>query len=141
MASFSDAAFSQDGFSVNAFDFGTPGVTETPFRPGVGFTSGPSTHWDDILRRRRELGIREEVHEIIEKVAERQVKALSTDDQQNFEELERELELKGLEWDAKYLEALNLRRELLIEQEIALLLKKRKQDNDAMLLIMIAGSI
>lgn len=75
---------------------------------------------------------------IIEEVALRQVD--THDEHRRFEELLRELEAQEIEWDARYLTALNEIREVLIREEIKTLLKK-KDDEEALLIIMLAAHI
>lgn len=78
---------------------------------------------------------------LIQELAYRQSQDLTRDDEQRFEELERELEIQGIEWQARYLEALNVQRERLIEQEIGALLRAKLQEDEAMLLIVVAATI
>jgi hypothetical protein len=73
----------------------------------------------------------DEVRAVIEQVAEAQVQRLEGDEHKRFEELERELETRGIEWEARYLTALNEQRELLIEEEIGRLLRKKIKDEEA----------
>lgn len=60
-----------------------------------------------------------EADAVVEAVAQRQVVQPSTDAQQHFEELERELAARGLEWKVKYLESMNEQREALIRRRNA----------------------
>ena len=80
----------------------------------------------------------EEIEQIIQAVAAEQVARLERDEHKRFEELERELQLRGVTWEARYLEALNLRRELLIDQEIERLLKQKLDDDNRLILILMA---
>jgi hypothetical protein len=118
-----------------------------PFVPPVvvveeGPTVKPSGGWParefrDVVDRRR---ISPKVVRIIEEVAESQVQRLETDEQKRFEELARELELEAVEFETQYLQALALKREVLIDLEIERLLKKKLND-EAVLLILLAASI
>ena len=76
---------------------------------------------------------------VIEKVALRQVAVLEPDDYKKQEELLRELELEGLQWESKYFEFLGQYREHLIEREIKKLLDLRAEEE--MMLILLAASI
>ena len=91
-----------------------------------------------IRRKPEEI---ESALEVIQEVALRQSKSLLTDEQKIYDELSRELELKGLKLEAKYLETLNSTREMLITLEIKKLLKKKIQEEDEALLMLIAMNI
>ena len=84
--------------------------------------------------------LKRRVRRVIEEVALQQVQDLHLDEQQRFEQLTRELELKNIEFEASYLEALNDYRGMLINLEIRKLLNQ-KDENEAMLLILIAAHI
>lgn len=79
--------------------------------------------------------------EIVEEVARRQVETLGLDEHQRFEELERELEAREIEWDVKYLDLLNLERSKYLDLEIKKLLKLKYDEEEAMLLILIAANL
>lgn len=80
----------------------------------------------EIRDERRRLGIiTREAQAVIDAVAERQAGSLKQDEQQRFEELERELKLSGIEWETRYLEAMNAMRERLISDEIGRRLRAR----------------
>ena len=91
----------------------------------------------DFLWSRKEI----EVEEVVDQIAKRQVEDLHLDEQQRFEELARELELKGLEYETRYLEMLNSRREALINVEIGKLIRKRIDEQDLMILLLMAASV
>ena len=84
--------------------------------------------------------IPEQIQEVISYVAERQVQRLEHDELKRLEELERELQLRGIEWESRYLTALNEEREFLINQEIGSLLRQ-KLENDQAALVLILSSI
>ena len=84
--------------------------------------------------------IPEQIQEVILDVAERQVQRLEHDELKRLEELERELQLRGIEWESRYLTALNEEREFLINQEIGALLRQ-KLENDQTALVLILSSI
>lgn len=90
---------------------------------------------------RETLRLPSQAQRVIEAVALRQVQKLERDELKRLEELTRELDLKGIEWETRYLEALNVRREALIDAEIAKLLKLKLEDEDTLLLMMLAASI
>ncbi len=91
----------------------------------------------DILRDRERYGIPPAASAVISSVAHRQADSLQTDAQKRFEELSRELELRGIEWRAEYLEELNTRLERLITAEIAARLKLMQQARDEEALLML----
>ena len=94
------------------------------------------------LERKKKHGIPQEVDEIIKQVAASQVARLELDKQKQFEELERELELRALKWERKYLRALAEERDFLMNEEIGRLLyeKFRQQEEEAILAILLAIS-
>ena len=94
----------------------------------------------DISHERERYGIQDELAlEIISDVAARQAERLEQDAQKRFEELTRELELRRVEFDAKYLTAMNEMRAAFIDAEIARLLHKRLRDEaDVLLLLLMA---
>ena len=152
MASFSDIAFDTSAFSVGAFDFGSS-PPATPTGPiGGGYVHEYKPTKRDISKARKRLGLEDEISRreaeaaarIIADVAARQARSLELDEQKRFEELLRNLELEGLQFDARYLEALNRQREILINAEIAARFRALaiREEEELMLLVMIAaGSI
>lgn len=90
-----------------------------------------------ITRRKKRK--EDEIQEVIQQVALRQVETLELDEQKRFEELERELQLRNVEWESRYLELLNQKREMLIIEELKTLLKKdlkRKEEDDSIVMIL-----
>lgn len=90
-----------------------------PVRPSGGIPAafharGPTA--EDKRRSRVKFGLEKEAEKVIEQVAKSQVSRRETDQQKRFEELERELMLQGIEFDSRYLAALNHERERLIAQ-------------------------
>lgn len=68
-----------------------------------------------------DYALSDEVALAIRRVARRQadeLSALKRDEQQRFEELHRELQMRGIECEARYLAALDEIREYLIDEEI-----------------------
>ena len=61
------------------------------------------------------------------------------DAQKQFEELSRELQLQGIEFDRRYLEALNSYREILLAAEIGRRLRM-KIDNEAMMTLLVLAA-
>lgn len=97
---------------------------------------------EEIRRQREELGIIPKASIVIDAVAARQAQDLRLDEQQRFEELERELQLEGIQSNIRHLEALNQQRERLIDAEIEKLLNlKFQQDFNARLLILLAACL
>lgn len=115
-------------------------VVEAPPVGGGGFHPylGRIRTRHQLLEKQR---IRLEALEVIEEVARRQALRLELDEQKRFEELERELELRSVEWEARYLDLLNEEREVLIVEEIGTLLRRKINEEEEMLLILIAASL
>ena len=152
------AAFQSNAFQNNAFE--TPeeaaivvqGVIGylVPLKPYRGPGYRKRGHKEEIELRRQWWEERQQreyrfnnpqVIQIIERIAQRQIEDLTVDEEKRFEELERELEVKGIEWEGRYLEALNARREHLIEAEISDLLRAKMDEQEAMFLIVLAAHI
>lgn len=94
--------------------------------------------WEERLQREYRFN-NPQVIPVIGRVAAHQADDLGLDRQARFEQLERALELQGVEWDARYWEALNLRREQLIDQEIGRLLKRKLEEEEGILLMLLAA--
>lgn len=94
---------------------------------------------DDAVRKERErLGIVPKAEEVIERIAQRQAEALSTDSQKQLEELERELEIQGIEWQSRYLELLGAKRQRLIDEEIGQRLRDLQlQEEETMIALLL----
>lgn len=105
--------------------YGDVVVTEQPIRNFDYDDYG----WARVHRKK-------EVEEVIQQVALRQSESLLTDEQKIYDELTRELELKGLEFEAIHLKALNYQRELFINAEIGRLLRLKLEDEEAILILM-----
>ena len=155
-----DPAFSAESFdklnafSPDAFSFGD----EPPTPPDGGASTGqlvgggaPSHGTLKGRRRdgrsRREIeedrarfGLPAKVAEVVATVAARQAETLVQDQQKQFDELLGEITLQGLEFEARYLEALNIERQRLIDQEIGLLIKRKLDDEVIMLLLAAAAA-
>lgn len=95
---------------------------------------------DDVSKDRERFGILSKAQAVIEEVAARQAKSLEQDARKRFEELSRELALKKIEWDARYLEALNNQRERLIDAEIAKRLQFLLTERNKMILLIAAAA-
>lgn len=74
-------------------------------------------------RKELENNSSEEESEIIIELAERQVTDLHISEKERKEQLKRELKLKNIELELKHLDALNEQRQLMIDAEIANLMK------------------
>jgi hypothetical protein len=72
---------------------------------------------EDIRRDRERFGVIPKAAHVIAQVAAAQADALSLDEQQRLEHLEREIEAQGLVYENRYLELLNVMRERLIAEE------------------------
>lgn len=83
-------------------------------------------HRPEDERELRKLRLTPAVAEVIAQVAERQAQALDLDEQQRLEELTRELELKRLKFQGRYLEVLNIQRQQLIDEEIGRLMGEKQ---------------
>lgn len=151
MAAFSNMSFDTSAFSVNAYDFGDgppPPPADVAQAALVG--GGIPAHGTLHLRRRdgrskKEIELDRErfgiAATVIAEVAEHQAQRLEQDEQKRFDELLRELQLREIEWDARYLEALNAQRQRLIDEEIAKLLKLKTTDEEMMILMMLAACV
>lgn len=114
------------------------------FNPSQGLYPRPPGR-EEVSRARERLGLKDSISEekaakVIADVAARQAESLERDEQKRFEELARQLEIEGLEFDARYLELLNQEREHLIDSEIARRLRAiRDQEEILLMLLMIAA--
>lgn len=112
----------------------TPPVVVTPgIKPsgGIPWYARPK-------KKRRKYTDEDVVKAVIEAVAQRQALALELDEQKRLEELVRELELKAIEWDSRYLELMNSERQRLIDEEIRKLLRKKLDDDEAISLLLMS---
>jgi len=92
---------------------------------------------EDIRKARQRFGvIPPDAEAAIAEVAIRQAARIETDAQKRYDELIGELRLREIEFEARYLEALNTERERLINEEIASRLHKLLQDNNNAVLLM-----
>jgi hypothetical protein len=85
-------------------------------------------HRPEDERELRKLRLTPAVAEVIAEVAERQAAQLDLDEQQRLEELTRELELKKLKFQGRYLELLNTQRQQLIDDEIGRLMRQKQAE-------------
>lgn len=151
MAAFSDTAFNTSAFSIGAFDFGStpPPVVDVVvpppaggggYNPSQGLYERPPSR-KEISKARERLGLQDKLAlAAIAEIAARQAERLELDEQKRFEELSRELQLRGIEWEARYLEALNLERGRLIDAEIGRLLKRKLTDETMILMLLAAAA-
>ena len=96
----------------------------------------------DITEERERFGIPDEAKEAIAAVAAQQAARLEQDRQKQYDELAGELKLRNLEFSAGYFEALAVERERLINAEIALRLRQKLMDDEAlMLLVLMAAAV
>lgn len=111
-------------------------------RPSGGYPASDGAQFrtkDDIRRAREAFGVIP--RRIIEDVAQRQAERIETDQQKILDELHLELQISGLEWDARYLAALNELRERLIEEEIGRRLKLKLTNERTTALLLIAAAV
>lgn len=116
-----------------------PPIIGGGYNPSQGLYPRPPDKLQ-ISRARKRLGLEDEVARAIAEVAARQAKSLELDAQKRFEELNRELQLRGIEWQVRYLEALNAQREGLIDAEIALRLKEKLRTDEEMIVLMLLAA-
>lgn len=132
-------------WDVGASPLPTPDTDMAPFVGGgiparSRLTLRDGRTKEDIRRDRERFGIiPPAVVEVISAVAARQAETLDLDEQKRFEELTREITLLGLEYDARYLEAVNIERQRLIDAEIGILLRRKQDEEDLMILLVMAG--
>ncbi len=107
--------------------------------PSGGWIKTPIRDEADIRRQREDHPLWPKAQEVIAAVAQRQAEDLHLDEQQRLEELSRELQLAGIEWEARYLSALNDRREQLLNQELAYRVQLQQANQDTLLLLMAAA--
>ena len=94
----------------------------------------------DVQAEREALGILPRAEAVIEAVAQRQAAAAERDEQKQFDELKRQLDLARIEWDARYLELLNARREELISREVALYMQRMALEEENAILLLLAAT-
>lgn len=153
MAAFSDTAFNTSAFSVNAFDIGgaIPSTPPPPaaagplvgggYNPSQGLYPRPPDK-QQVSKARKRVGLEDEVARAIAQIAAGQAARLELDAQKRFEELNRELQLRDIQWDAQYLDTLNQARERLIDAEIATRLKaKLRADDEIIVFMLLAASV
>lgn len=95
---------------------------------------------EELAKEREKFGIPDEARIAIEAAARRQAEAAQhaqqvQDEQKNFEELHRELQLRRIEWDVRYLEAMNVLREQLIEENRLKAMKAKRDEQDVMTIL------
>ena len=120
----------------HSWDIGEPVVlADEGVKPSGGI---PARDWRPF-EERDPYRFSQHVRKVIEEVAVQQVQ-LNLDEPQILDHLLQELKAEKIEFETRYLEALNDYREILIREEIKGLLKN-KDDNEAMLLILIAANL
>lgn len=93
---------------------------------------------EDIRQARVRFGVIPD--RIIEDVALRQAGDLRLDSQQRIEELRGELKLQGIGLESRHIEALNSRRQVLIDAEIGLRIRTMVESDDIAILMLIAAA-
>lgn len=118
------------------------------FFADLSFTKGGAT-WgayprgrneEDVRKSRRKFGIPQEAAEVVERVAKRQAEDLSLDAHQRLEELERELEIAGVEWQSAYLAYLNEQRQQFMDAEIKERLRLELEARDIQAIMLLASA-
>ena len=122
-------------------------ASEAPPRTGGGYLRHDPSNFrksrEQVRRERIALGIPESALDVIEGVAKRQaagVESAAADEQKRLEELERELQLAGIAWQSRYLEALNDLREQYITEEISRLMAQKLENEETMVLMAMAAT-
>lgn len=118
--------FAYQGAGLFAYQGDAGDVAVAPAIRNFSLREWRQWHRPEDEKRLHELKLTPAVAEVIAEVAERQARQLDLDEQQRLEELTRELELKGLRWQGRYLELLNAEREQLIDAEIGRLIQERQ---------------
>lgn len=122
--------------------FGSVDTSQQGVVPSGGIPQDQARTQRDISRARRRLGLKDKTaiaEDIIADVAARQAKRLELDAHKRFEELQRELEVEQILLDASHIEALNTRREALIDAELKTYFKRLQEEEE--LLMLIAASV
>ena len=118
---------------IAGYEQPTPPTPEPGRRQG----RGSSSFWIRHPYKR----IRRKAIEVIEEVAQRQVQDTRLDDTQKVQELMAELEAQKVSFDKRYLQALQARREFLIDEEIAQrmreVMKKRNEEEEAIIFMIL----
>lgn len=124
----------------------TPPVVTVDDRPkGTAEWLGPpyqdQRSRESVVKARERFGITDAAAEVIAAVAARQAaeeaaQAAAADEHRRYEELTREFELRSLEFEGRYLEALSaLRAEMLVA------IKEQQELEDVLALLAIAASV
>lgn len=130
MSAFQCGAFQSSSFQT--------GVCLDVVRTSGGWEDYGSVADRRRLRERKEAS--KEAEKVIEQVALRQAEGPSLDETQRIEELSRELLLQGIEWETRYLTALNLQREAFINAEIGRRIRQVQDNNNLMILLALASN-
>ena len=121
--------------------FGGGQQTASGGSPQIPFTAHARAQTREQLRESRErFGITEPAQKVIESVARRQVEANELDEHKRLEELTRQLELEGIEWDTRYLKALAATRERLLDEALKVQFAMMQDEQDAIALMLIAAA-
>ena len=123
----------------------TPPAPDSGVKPSGGIPSTLKVRGrsrKDVEQSRKRYGLSDLATDVIAQVAARQVESLEADEQKRFEELHRELTLRGVEFDRRYFEVLSEIRERLITEEIASRLRlKLREEEEIMVLLMMAAAV
>lgn len=96
---------------------------------------------EEVSRARARFGIEDDVAlAAIAEVAARQAERDEQDEQKRFDELYRELELRRIEFDARYLEVLGALREDYLEAAREAHRRRLRDEQDLLVLLMLAAA-
>lgn len=110
--------FAYQGAGLFAYQGDAGDVSVEPAIRNFSLREWRKWHRLEDERELRKLQITPAVAEVIANVAERQAQTLEVDERKRIKELTRELELKRLRFQARYLELLNTERQQIIDAEI-----------------------
>ena len=128
-------------FDPGVFDAGIFDAESGSSDSGGWLRVGTLRTREDVRRDRERFGVIPKAASVIAQVAAAQANALSLDEQQRLEHLERELELRGIAYESAYLEMLNTMRERLIGEEIGHRLRLLQQmEEEAVIVLMLMAA-
>jgi len=137
-------AFQSNAFENDAFQTAAIAATLSGgyrHTPTLHIPRGRKQTQDEKRLSRERFGISEPVAEVIAVVAKRQVQDLFVPEKKRELDLERELHLRGLEYERHYFDELSKQRELLIRSEISAGLRRQLELEDEEALVMILSHV
>lgn len=134
--------FAYQGSGLFAYQGSDDAVQPERFSGGWEYAKRARRRIEEELRlERQKWGVLPAAAQIISALAISQADELETDAEARLAELERELELAGIQYHAKYLEFLNIQRQRLIDAEIKGFFEAREaldEENTRRLLLLLA---